>query len=99
MDLMCPLLHEFTYQAMALDLLDIKDGDKVTYSNTINRGRSNEETKEVEIGEGDKIWTDNRHMHMKDLLDKIVHDFRQFRKENPQFAEQYVVCHIDQRIY
>ena len=55
MDLMSPLIHEFTYQAMALDLLDIKDGDKITYSNTINRGQLNEETKEVEIGEADKI--------------------------------------------
>jgi syntaxin-binding protein 1 len=88
MDLMSPLVHEFTYQAMALDLLDIKDGDKVTYKNTINRGQRNEETKEVEIGEGDKIWTANRHMHMKDLLGKIVDDFKKFREANPQFAQR-----------
>lgn len=90
MDLLSPLVHEFTYQAMALDLLDIKDGDKLTYLNTVNRGGQDEETKEVEIGEADKIWTANRHMHMKDLLGKIVDDFKKFREANPQFAEKYV---------
>jgi syntaxin-binding protein 1 len=38
MDLFTPLVHEFTYQAMAHDLLRIKDGDKVTYENEINAG-------------------------------------------------------------
>lgn len=90
MDLMSPLIHEFTYQAMALDLLDIQDGNKLTYKNKINQGRPNEETKEVEIGEADDIWTSNRHMPMKELLDKIPDDFKQFRGENPQFAAKYV---------
>lgn len=90
MDLLSPLVHEFTYQAMALDLLDIKDEDKLKYLNTVNQGRQNEETKEVEIGEADKIWTANRHMHMKDLLGKIVEDFKKFREANPRFAEKYV---------
>jgi syntaxin-binding protein 1 len=90
MDLMSPLVHEFTYQAMALDLLNIADGDKVTYRNVINKGQANEEDREVELGEKDKIWVANRHMHMKDLLGKIVDDFRKFRAENPQFAEGYV---------
>ena len=74
-----------------MDLLDIKDANKVTYQNTINRGQHNEQTKEVEIVEADKIWTANRHMHMKDLLGKIVDDFKKFREENPQFAERYVL--------
>ncbi len=91
MDLMSPLIHEFTYQAMAMDLLDIRDADKVIYKNTINRGQRNEETKEVEIGEADKIWTANRHLHMKDLLGKIVDDFKRFREANPHLAERCVI--------
>ena len=86
---MSPLVHEFTYQAMALDLLNVTDGDKVTYRNVINKGKPNEEDREVELGEKDKIWVTNRHMHMKDLLGKIVDDFKKFRADNPQFAERY----------
>ena len=49
MDLMAPLVHEFTYQAMALDLLNVSDGDKLTYRNVINKGQVDEEDKEVEL--------------------------------------------------
>ncbi|KAI9729291.1 MAG: vacuolar sorting protein VPS33/slp1 [Cirrosporium novae-zelandiae] len=87
MDVYSPLLHEFTYQAMAHDLLPLKDGDSVIYKTIINEGRPNQEEKEMEIGEKDKIWMENRHLHMKDLLEKLVADFNKFRAENPQFAE------------
>lgn len=88
MDLMSPLVHEFTYQAMAMDLLPIRDDeDKIKYRNMIKKGTPQQEEKDVEIGEKDKIWVANRHMHMKDLLGKIVNDFNKFRAENPQFAE------------
>ncbi|KAJ5107279.1 hypothetical protein N7456_003954 [Penicillium angulare] len=87
MDTFSPLLHEFTYQAMAHDLLPIKDGDKVTYKTTLNEGKDNEETKDMEIGEMDKVWVSYRHMHMKDLLGKLGEDFAKFRAANPQFAE------------
>ena len=87
MDLMSPLVHEFTYQAMAMDLLPIRDEGKLMYTNVIRRGQKDQEEKEVELGEKDKIWVANRHKHMKDLLDKIVGDFRKFQADNPQFAE------------
>ena len=59
MDLMAPLIHEFTYQAMAHDLLPIKDGDKVYYKTIVNEGTADQQEKEMEIGEKDKIWVDN----------------------------------------
>jgi len=83
---MSPLVHEFTYQAMALDLLNIGVGDLVAYRHVINKGQNNEEEKEVELNERDKIWVANRHMHMKDLLGKLVDDFKKFQAENQQFA-------------
>lgn len=88
MDIFAPLLHEFTYQAMVHDLLPIKDGDKVTYKTKVNEGKPNEEVKDMELGEHDKIWVDYRHMHMKDVLGKLGDDFARFRKANSQFADE-----------
>jgi syntaxin-binding protein 1 len=86
MDLYAPFLHEFTYQAMAHDLLPIKDGDKVTYKTIIKEGEENAEEKEIEIGEKDKLWTQYRHTHMKDTIAGIMGDFQKFLKDNPHFA-------------
>ena len=88
MDLFAPVLHEFTYQAMVHDLLPIIEGDKVFYKNA-NKDEANGATKESEISEKDKIWVANRHLHMKDLLEKLVNDFNKFRADNPQFEERY----------
>lgn len=88
MDLCSPLVHEFTYQAMIHDLLPVKDGDKVTYKTVINEGTPNQEVKEMEIGEHDKIWVDYRHLHMKDVLGRLSEDFAKFRAANSQFADE-----------
>lgn len=87
MDLFSPLVHEFTYQAMAQDLLPIKEGDKITYRTTINEGLPTQEEKEIPIREGDRIWTDNRHRHMKDVIEKLMADFQKFLRDNPGFAD------------
>lgn len=86
MDLIAPLIHEFTYQAMAHDLLPIKEGDKVVYKTVINEGQRDQQEKEVEIGEKDKIWVENRHRHMKDTIEKLMGDFQKFIDENPHFT-------------
>ncbi|PYI36724.1 Sec1-like protein [Aspergillus indologenus CBS 114.80] len=87
MDVIAPLLHEFTYQSMVHDLLPINDGDKVTYKTVINEGGANQEIKDMEINEQDNVWVEYRHMHMKDVLGKLGEDFAKFRAANPQFAE------------
>ncbi|TVY51747.1 Protein transport protein sec1 [Lachnellula cervina] len=86
MDLIAPLIHEFTYQAMAHDLLPIKEGDSVTYKTIVNEGQENAQEKDMEIGEKDKIWVENRHRHMKDTIEKIMGDFQKFIQENPHFT-------------
>jgi syntaxin-binding protein 1 len=88
MDLMAPLLHEFTYQAMTHDLLPIKDTDKVKIRMRVNEGRHDAEDKDMELHEEDKVWVDNRHRHMKDTLDKIVTDFNKFIDANAHFAKE-----------
>ena len=85
MDLVAPVIHEFTYQAMCHDLLPVKDGEKVTY-----RMKSSEDQQErdVEISEKDKIWTQNRHRHMKDTIEKLMGEFQRFIDNNPHFTNQ-----------
>ncbi|KAJ9651995.1 syntaxin binding protein 1 [Neophaeococcomyces mojaviensis] len=88
MDLMAPLVHELTYQAMAMDLLPMgDDGDKITYRNTIRRGQPDQEEKDVVINEDDKLWVSNRHKQMKDLLVELSNDFKAFQAKNSQFAD------------
>ncbi|KAK2737667.1 vacuolar sorting protein VPS33/slp1 [Myotisia sp. PD_48] len=95
MDLIAPLLHEFTYQAMGHDLLSIRDGDKITYKLTFNQGQPTQETKDMEISENDHIWVESRHLHMKDLLGKLVDDFNKFKAKNPQFADSDATASVN----
>ncbi|KAM3080498.1 syntaxin binding protein 1 [Clarireedia jacksonii] len=88
MDMFAPILHEFTYQAMAHDLLQIKDHEKVTYRAILNEGTPQQEEKEMEIGEKDKIWVENRHQHMSKTIEKLMNDFKKFIADNPHFANQ-----------
>jgi syntaxin-binding protein 1 len=86
MDLMAPLVHEFTYQAMAHDLLAIKDGEKTTFHVKINEGSAEAEEKDMELSDKDKVWVENRHRHMKDTIDKLMGDFQRFLDKNPHFT-------------
>ena len=71
---------------MAHDLLPIKETDKVFYKTVVNEGAADEQEKEMEIGEKDKIWVENRHRHMKDTIEKLMGDFQKFIDENPHFT-------------
>ncbi|KAH7312435.1 Sec1 family superfamily [Stachybotrys elegans] len=88
MDIMAPLIHEFTYQAMSHDLLPIKEHDKVIFTTTINEGTAEAQEKDMELSEKDKIWVDNRHRHMKDTIDKLMSDFQKFLEQNPHFTDE-----------
>lgn len=87
MDLYAPLVHEFTYQAMAHDLLPIRDGDTVTYRTLVNEGQADQQEKDVEISEKDGIWVENRHRHMKDCIEKLMADFQKFLRDHPNFTQ------------
>ncbi|ORY80259.1 Sec1-like protein, partial [Leucosporidium creatinivorum] len=80
MDLYAPLLHEFTYQAMCNDLLDIENGTKYRYTFQNESGKI--EDKEANLTDEDKVWTEVRHMHMKDALDKLIADFKAYAGEH-----------------
>lgn len=86
MDLVAPLVHEFTYQAMAYDLLPIREGDKTTYKASVSEQNTDGVEKDMEIVEEDQIWTTNRHRHMKDTIDTLMGEFQKFLADNPHFA-------------
>lgn len=77
-DPVAPLLHEFTYQAMAYDLLDIEN-DHYRYNFTSNSGSSK---KEVILGETDLLWPSLRHMHIADAINVVIDNFNEFLKTN-----------------
>ena len=87
MDLFAPLVHEFTYQAMVHDLLPLAEGDKIHYKTSLDHNDAANSVRSVEISEKDKLWVNNRHLHMKDLLEKLSNEFQAFKAQNPQFAE------------
>ena len=74
-DLISPLLHEFTYQAMAQDLLPIKDGNRYEY-------RYGDSTKTVALDENDSLWVAMRHTHIAECSQLIIQRFNQFAQDN-----------------
>ena len=83
---MTPLLHEFTYQAMAYDLIETKDGKTFTYEFTGPDGSPSK--KEARFEEKDPMFTQIRHLHMKDTIDKLMADFNKFCQDNINFTDK-----------
>ncbi len=67
-DPLSPLMHEYTYQAMANDLLDVDDG-VISYKTTTNKG--SEEEKQALLSESDEFWMELRHNHIAKVIETI----------------------------
>ncbi|KAF7970947.1 hypothetical protein HWV62_22523 [Athelia sp. TMB] len=83
MDMLAPFIHEFTYQAMANDLLPIEDGTRYTYKFQSSIGAYEDKT--AILSDSDTVWTTVRHMHMREAIDKLMADFNTFIQENAVF--------------
>ena len=68
-DPLSPLMHEYTYQAMVNDLLDVEDNSIITYKTTTNRGA--EEEKQALLNENDEFWLELRHNHIAKVIETI----------------------------
>ncbi|XP_067941969.1 syntaxin-binding protein 1-like isoform X2 [Watersipora subatra] len=70
-------VHELTFQAMAYDLLPIKDD---VYGYTKQTPTGNKEA-EVILDESDILWVDMRHRHIADVSQKVTQGLRKFADE------------------
>ncbi|KAJ3286901.1 vacuolar sorting protein VPS33/slp1 [Rhizoclosmatium sp. JEL0117] len=97
-DLMSPLIHEFTYQAMMNDLLVLEDG-KYVYQAESNadqeNGKDEKDGKEKEdpnvkqkavLDESDAIWMLIRHWHFAEAVEYVRDNFNRFLAENKAAA-------------
>jgi syntaxin-binding protein 1 len=89
MDLDGPYLHEFSYEAMAHDLLFIENGNKYTYARQSQDGEQ-EDVVGV-LSEKDPVWVSLRHKYIADTIDEVKEKIVKFTEENSQFANLYAV--------
>ncbi|KAL7999647.1 putative sec1-like protein [Plasmopara halstedii] len=66
-DMVTPLMHESTFQAMTYDLLDVK-GDQISYEAETNSGTT---AKTAFLNENDKQWVEFRHTHIARVSTEI----------------------------
>ncbi|KAG0240421.1 vacuolar sorting protein VPS33/slp1 [Mortierella sp. GBA43] len=66
LDPITPILHDFYYQALATDLLPIKDGTQYEYSSFNQDGQPCEKT--AILDENDKTFAKIRHNHITDCI-------------------------------
>ncbi|KAK9819584.1 hypothetical protein WJX72_000024 [[Myrmecia] bisecta] len=75
-DPVAPVIHEWTYEAMAYDLLNL-EGNTFKYESETQGGKI--EQKEHVLGESDDLWVDLRHKHFAAAsleISKMLEDFR-----------------------
>lgn len=81
-DPIAPLLHEFTYQAMVNDLLQLSD-DGTRYKYLVDSKFHGATQKEVILDdETDNLWAEMRHSHIAECSQQIVHSFNTFLEKN-----------------
>lgn len=69
-DCLSPLMHDFTYQSMVNDLLNMED-DKVSYKSetfTSDTGPMKMTDKDVLLNDNDALWVELRSKHIADVI-------------------------------
>lgn len=83
-DMLAPLLHEFTYEAMVYDLLSLEDNK---YRHEITNGAGKQIEKTFILDCFDSEWRHLRHKHIADCSKTVVDDYNKFRQEHKAIRE------------
>ncbi|KAJ0779304.1 putative sec1-like protein [Helianthus annuus] len=79
-DLVAPVIHEWTYDAMCHDLVDL-DGNKYVMEVPSKSG-GDPETKEFLLEDHDSVWLEMRHLHIADASEKLSDKMDNLRSKN-----------------
>ncbi|KAL8111413.1 protein transport Sec1a-like [Apium graveolens] len=79
-DQIAPIIHEWFYDAMCHDLLDM-DGNKYTYEVPSKSG-GDPEKKEVLLEDHDPVWLELRHAHIADASERLSDKMTTFMSKN-----------------
>ncbi|KAK1377082.1 SNARE-interacting protein KEULE-like [Heracleum sosnowskyi] len=79
-DQIAPVIHEWFYDAMCHDLLDM-DGNKYTYEVPSKSG-GEPEKKEVLLEDHDPVWFELRHNHIADASERLSDKMTNFMSKN-----------------
>ncbi|GEQ70470.1 hypothetical protein JCM33374_g4147 [Metschnikowia sp. JCM 33374] len=104
MDLFAPLLHEFTYQAMAMDIIEgLERSGVYTYESENEKGEKQQLHTSLD-SEDDETWRALRHKHIIEASESIVAKIGDLIKNNPMMVDRsraktssdlmYVVAHL-----
>lgn len=78
-DPIAPIIHEWTYDAMCHDLLNM-EGNKYVYEITTSAGRP--DRKEVLLEEHDPVWVELRHLHIAAVNKKLDEKMTNLKEKN-----------------
>ncbi|XP_076951952.1 protein transport Sec1a-like [Bidens hawaiensis] len=79
-DLVAPVIHEWTYDAMCHDLVDL-DGNKYVMEIPSKSGGAPEK-KEFLLEDHDSVWLEMRHLHIADASEKLSDKMDTLRSKN-----------------
>ncbi|RLN11521.1 putative protein transport Sec1b [Panicum miliaceum] len=78
-DQIAPVIHEWTYDAMCHDLLEM-DGTKYIYE--VSKAGSEPEQKEAVLEDHDPLWLELRHAHIADASERLYEKMNNFVSKN-----------------
>ncbi|KAL8263511.1 hypothetical protein R6Q59_021641 [Mikania micrantha] len=80
LDLIAPIIHEWTYDAMCHDLLDL-EGNKYVQE-VPNKSGNEPQRKEFLLEDHDPVWLEMRHLHIAEASEKLSDKMQNFMSKN-----------------